>query len=158
MKGSRSNSLCSSSSAARTLRLLAVLERQVLMYLTEFQSVHDGQHLPDHPAHIEVFVFLKLCEEVDQFADEPERARHEFLRLANAFGRVGEEAPQQTRDSLDTFLARLSRPAFEIVGKGDDFAPVDLAVLDSDELQIVRQKNVVRKRLVALDLIRLENL
>jgi hypothetical protein len=35
---------------------------------------------------------------------------------------------------------------------------VDLAVLDPDELQIVGQKDVVRQRLVATDLIGLENL
>ncbi|MGH6849877.1 MAG: hypothetical protein ACREDD_05450 [Methylocella sp.] len=80
------------------------------------------------------------------------------MRAADSFRRGGKEAAQEAGNRLDPILARLFRLAFEIVGKGDDFAPVDLAVLDPDELQIVRQKNVARQRLVALDLIRLQSL
>src|SRR6202047_2736747 len=85
-------------------------------------------------------------------------SQRELLRAADAFRRNGEEATEQVRDRLDAILARLFRLAFEIIWKGDVFAPVYLAVLDPDELQIVGQQNVVRQRLVATDLIGLENL
>ncbi|PZR82542.1 MAG: hypothetical protein DLM68_15905 [Hyphomicrobiales bacterium] len=80
------------------------------------------------------------------------------MRLADAFGRGGKEAAQEIGNRLDAILARPFRLTCEIVRKGDVRAPVGLAVLDPDELQIVRQKNVVRQRLVVLDLVRLENL
>jgi hypothetical protein len=85
-------------------------------------------------------------------------SKRELLGAADSFRCDGEESPQQSGHRLDAIIARPFRFAFEIVREGDDFAPVDLAVLDPDELQIVGEQDVVRQRLVAGDLIRLENL
>ena len=47
----------------------ALPERQILMDRRQVQALDDGQHLLDHPAHLAVFVLLKLGQEVDQFTD-----------------------------------------------------------------------------------------
>jgi hypothetical protein len=62
------------------------------------------------------------------------RAERQLLRAADALRRGREEAAQQIGDRLDPILARPFRFAFEIVREGDDFARVDLAVVDPDEL------------------------
>jgi len=51
---------------------LAAPERQVLVDGGQVQRVNDGQHFLDHPAHVAIFDFLKLGQEVDQFADQLE--------------------------------------------------------------------------------------
>src|ERR1700730_4958366 len=81
-----------------------------------------------------------------------------LLRAANAFRRGGEKPAQQVRYRLDPILARLFWPPLEIVPKGDAFPPVDLAILEPDEFQIVGQQDVVRQRHIALHLIRPANL
>ena len=60
---------------------LALPERQVLMDGRQVEPVDDGQHLLDHPAHVAVFVLLKLRQEIDQFADKPERPRDILPRI-----------------------------------------------------------------------------
>src|SRR5438105_5982337 len=80
MNGSSSNSRCSSSSFALTLRLIALrcLNERSSWISRSFSPLTMESTSPTHPAHIEVFVLLKLCEEIDQFADESERPRHEL--------------------------------------------------------------------------------
>ena len=75
---------------------LALPERQVLLNGRQVQSIHDGQHLLDHPAHIAVFLFVELRQEVDQLADEAEGPRHVLPRVVqrNDF-RVGVEAREK---------------------------------------------------------------
>ena len=63
------------------------------------------------------------------------------------------------RNRSETALTRSSRgfsAPFEIVLKGNVFPPVDLAVLDPDELRIVGNYNVLRQLLVATDLLGLK--
>jgi hypothetical protein len=50
----------------------ALAERQVLVDRRQVQSVDNGEHLFDDPAHVAVFLLVQLIEEIDQFADETE--------------------------------------------------------------------------------------
>src|SRR5271166_3261695 len=82
MNGSRSNSqvLLLVGGAHIAAYSLALAERQILVDGPQVEPVDDRQHLFDDPAHVAVFVFLRLVQKIRQLTDELERARHIFSR------------------------------------------------------------------------------
>src|ERR1700730_839649 len=80
MKGSRSKRLCSSSSCALTLRLIALRclkDRSSWMA----EPVHDGQEFLDDPADFGVLRRREIVEKLHKLADEAERSRHQLAGI-----------------------------------------------------------------------------
>ena len=92
---------------------LALPERQILMDRRQVEPVDDRQHFLDHPAHVAVFDLFKLGQEVDQFANEPERPRDEIPGIVQCHRlririqpRQEQPVGQHLREGVGEFLER----------------------------------------------------
>src|SRR5258708_21396686 len=79
---------------------------------------------------------------VQQFAARGERQR-ELLRMPYALGRSRKERLQQLTDCIDAIIAQPKLPIFEI-GCVAERLTLNAILVDPDEMQIVRQKDVLR--------------